>query len=807
MIANRKAPTIIAERPSWLAVLICFHCVICCVSLVYVSYFKSPDYFTAATFHIFYDPARLHIAAAVTALFGTVALFFVHVRFSFGYLVGFYLYSMLLSYLWINCFSNLDYDHRLAGLSAAVSAVAFLLPALLISFPIRQIFVLSAKTLDLVLGLILILAAATIAIGAIYNFRLVGLEDIYDYREKLGLPTVISYLTGIMSSALLPFAFAVFVVRKKYWMAGAVLVLLLMFYPVVLNKLVFFTPAWLVIFVLLSRFFGSRTAVVLSLLLPVLAGVLIMLPKTDAPFYFYAGQRYFFIANFRTLAVPAGRDGCLQRLLLSARPYVFLPYLGPEAIRLLPLYHSVVDCDGEGLQSWQFQCVIVCDRRYRLRRPAVRAGCDIRMRARHCSRQWFVGGFARPLCADLRRGIPPYPAQRAAIGGLGHAWPGGPVLALVHHAARDIRARWRCADLMRTQSVDARSGKIQLSLAYSLQKIVVEDLAGDLQIGQQVRHARCAGYRATYFRLAQHPRERNLRGGEPLFLCEKMKIAAPSDIGTVIFPGAGDVPGILNPANAKPVPAIQAAAERHAGHNSKIKRGQFRNDRFTLRPKNIVIDHHRAKHRKRHDMFNDVYVETVHAQMQNFSFFPEPRQGVEQIIGEVGDFRTMKMQQRYRIQSKPGQARLGGTSHAQSGKVRAPLALVIGVCSGLGRDHQFMFIIEAGKRLAQPRFGVAAGVACAGIEERDAVINRRVNQQDRSSLIENFHSPIARAAETYFGYAQARFPERTIKHPQITGLDSEALWGTATRAGCEARNSAAKSTAAIAVAFATEFVR
>src|ERR1700710_2668528 len=115
-----------------------------------------------------------------------------------------------------------------------------------------------------------------------------------------------------------------------------------------------------------------------------------------------------------------------------------------------------------------------------------------------------------------------------------------------------------------------------------------------------------------------------------------------------------------------------------------------------------------------------------------------------------------------------------------------------------------MFIIEAGKRLAQPRLGVAAGVACAGIEERDAVIDRRLKQLERSRPVKNFHAPIARAAETYFGYAQAGFPERTIKHPQITGLDSEALCGTATRGGCEVRNSAAKYTAVIAVAFATE---
>jgi hypothetical protein len=305
MITNRKWPTINAERPLGLAFLICFHLVICCASLVYTSYFKFPDYFTAATFHIFYDPARFYVAAVVAALFAVVASLFVFARFSFGYLVGFYLYSMLLSYLWLNCFSNLDYDHRVAGLSAAVSAVAFLLPALLISSPIRQTYFLSARMLDLLSGLILILAVATIAIGAIYNFRFVALEEIYEFRDKLEFPTIINYLTGITSSAMLPFAFAVFVARKNYWLAGAVLLLLLSFYPITLSKIVFFTPAWLVAVTLLSRVFRSRTTVVLSLMLPILAGVLIVLSKTDAPFQFLAGERYFHTVNFRILGIPA----------------------------------------------------------------------------------------------------------------------------------------------------------------------------------------------------------------------------------------------------------------------------------------------------------------------------------------------------------------------------------------------------------------------------------------------------------------------------------------------------------------------
>ena len=96
-------------------------------------------------FHIFYDPARLAGAVAVVAAFALVAVS-VYVRdFSFGYFVGFYFYTMVLGYLWLNCFSDLDYDHRLGGLSAAASAVAFLIPALFISSPIRQRIAISPR--------------------------------------------------------------------------------------------------------------------------------------------------------------------------------------------------------------------------------------------------------------------------------------------------------------------------------------------------------------------------------------------------------------------------------------------------------------------------------------------------------------------------------------------------------------------------------------------------------------------------------------------------------------------------------------
>jgi hypothetical protein len=282
-----------------LTVLIFSHAVICCVSLFYVAGYKYPGSVTPEPFHILYDPARLHLAVIAVAAFTPISFLFAFSRFSFGYFVGFYFYTMILGYLWLNSFSDLNYDHLLGGFSAAASTVAFLVPALLISSPIRQIYTLSARALENVLQFILLLAVVTIVAGASYDFRLVSLENIYDFRDKLGSPTLVKYLVGITSNALLPFAFACFVMRRDYWRAGAVLFLLLLFYPITLSKLSFFTSAWLVFFAILSKLFQARTAVVVSLLGPILAGIVLnLLSERQAISYFYT-------INFRMIAIPS----------------------------------------------------------------------------------------------------------------------------------------------------------------------------------------------------------------------------------------------------------------------------------------------------------------------------------------------------------------------------------------------------------------------------------------------------------------------------------------------------------------------
>ena len=284
---------------SRLILLLGFHIVACCVSLIIVAEFFSIHKMA------WFDKAHLFTAVPIVGLFALVAILFVFCRFSFGYLLGFYFYTMILGYLWLAQFSKFQYDHTVASISAFVSALAFLVPALFITSPIRQRLVLSARQFDHLLSGILILAAVVIASGAFYNFRLVSPTEIYDFREQLLFPGWLRYAIAITSNSLLPFAFACFVARGNLLRAAAVLLLLLLFYPLTLSKLVLFASLWLLFLALLFRFFEARTSAVLSLSLPVSAGIILawlvntgVLP--GAPFSYF-----FNTINLRMIAYPS----------------------------------------------------------------------------------------------------------------------------------------------------------------------------------------------------------------------------------------------------------------------------------------------------------------------------------------------------------------------------------------------------------------------------------------------------------------------------------------------------------------------
>jgi hypothetical protein len=298
MIEQMVDRQLTAERIR-IACLMCLHTAICCSSLVYLADDKFQVSFHPATFHIFYDAAGLANALTAVAAFALVSVAFCFARFSFGYIVGFYFYTMISGYLWLSCFTDLNYDHRLSGLSAAVSAVTFLLPALFIVSPIKQIYTMSGRTFDRLLTVILLSAIAAVTAGALYNFRLVGIANIYDFRNTIEAPAIVNYSIAMASSTLLPFAFAGSVGRKAYGRAASSLLLLLAIYPIGLSKLALFAPFWLVAILLLSRMFDIKTAIIMSLLAPVLIGLLLhVLFNTQTALYFS-------IVNFRLVAVPS----------------------------------------------------------------------------------------------------------------------------------------------------------------------------------------------------------------------------------------------------------------------------------------------------------------------------------------------------------------------------------------------------------------------------------------------------------------------------------------------------------------------
>ena len=283
--------------PFGLASLFGLHFAACCISLTYAA-----DAFPGI---VAFDKSHVPAAIVSAGSFAVVAILFLITRFTFGYLLGFYFYTMILGYLWMVQFSLLSYNHSLAIISIYLSALAFLTPTLFITSPIRQRFALSVRALNSLLSLILILAAAIVATGAFYNFKLVGLSEIYRFRETIAFPAVLRYALGATSNALLPFAFACFVTRKSPARAGIALLLLLLFYPITLTKLTLFAPFWLLFLALLSGLVEVRIAVILSLFLPISAGVVVLLLAKDGAIAAGLGLQYFGTVNSRMIAMPS----------------------------------------------------------------------------------------------------------------------------------------------------------------------------------------------------------------------------------------------------------------------------------------------------------------------------------------------------------------------------------------------------------------------------------------------------------------------------------------------------------------------
>jgi uncharacterized membrane protein (Fun14 family) len=207
------------------------------------------------------------------ALLGFIPLF-IRARFSFGYLVGISFYCMMIGFFFLTYFTTNRYDVVLARWSALASLLMFLLPVLFQTRALPRLLTPSRPVMDKVVLGLLGLALVVLVIAAAYGFALVGLAESEALRGSFPRPGILNYVIGFVVSAVLPFAFAYFAWYRRYWFAGAAILLIGAYYPVALNKTVVFASLWLPYLFVMFRAFEPKRAAILALLLPMVPGII-----------------------------------------------------------------------------------------------------------------------------------------------------------------------------------------------------------------------------------------------------------------------------------------------------------------------------------------------------------------------------------------------------------------------------------------------------------------------------------------------------------------------------------------------------
>lgn len=330
-IFRRASNTCRSKGQLQLGFLIPLHIALSCGSLLYVvKYYRS--FLSLEEVNL----AHLVVSSSVVIAFSFIAALFVTSRFSFGYALGFYFFTMILGYLWLLDFSTLDYNHVAAGISAFASGVAFLIPAVRYASKMKQYFVLSEKQLHALLSIILFGAAITLLFGASYNLRLVSPTEIYEFRNEIEFPKMLRYAISMFPSVLLPLAYACFVQLGRYRFAALTLLFLLLFYPVTLTKVSLLESLWLIFLTALTLKFEARVATVLSLFLPALAGTFVALLYgwgLATPQLFYG---VFGTFNFRMMAISSSALDFYNGFFAKHEPTWFCHITGVRLIVSCP---------------------------------------------------------------------------------------------------------------------------------------------------------------------------------------------------------------------------------------------------------------------------------------------------------------------------------------------------------------------------------------------------------------------------------------------------------------------------------------
>jgi len=280
-------------EPAVISALILAFIALLCLSLVSVAEHANQ------AFHIRFDSQNLLFAALSMAAFACCAILFASAKFSFGFVVSFYLLAVAAGYLWLSYFTPLEYNHAVVRMSVVASFAALAFPSLFVTRPMLNRDLITRQQMNWLMYGLLFSAALTGAYAYLFGFRVVGIAEAQMIRGGFDHPAWLRYAIPISTTTILPFIYAWFVTQKRYALAALPLLLLLLLYPVTLNKMTLFSPFWLVTLTVLLRFVAVKPAVVFSLMVPMTIGLAMRIGLPDY------SREIFGIINLRMIAVPA----------------------------------------------------------------------------------------------------------------------------------------------------------------------------------------------------------------------------------------------------------------------------------------------------------------------------------------------------------------------------------------------------------------------------------------------------------------------------------------------------------------------
>ena len=229
--------------------------------------------FIGRIYPTFLSPLPLSLVSGFAIFLALTALpLFLLARFSFGYVVGLWMYVMVVGFIFLSYSTKLHYDHDQARISALASLITFLIPALFLRFQIPS-FSITPRAMNALMICALIASAVVVIACAIYGFRIAGLYESLTMREEIARPRLLDYLSGIVSGAVLPFCFAYSALNRRWLLSAIAAILLLAFFPVLLNKTVLMAPAWLAFLLVLYAVFRPKTATALAIMVPTVVGL------------------------------------------------------------------------------------------------------------------------------------------------------------------------------------------------------------------------------------------------------------------------------------------------------------------------------------------------------------------------------------------------------------------------------------------------------------------------------------------------------------------------------------------------------